>query len=266
MTTTEAIPAGAGSSDYAGRRVVVTGGTAGIGAAVVAQFAAAGARVMSAARSQPERAADLFVQADVSTAQGVQTLATRALAEFGGVDVVVHVVGGSSAPPGGVLALTDAHWQSDLDTNLLAAVRLDRALVPTMLEQGSGVIVHITSIQRRLPLESTIAYAASKAALSNYSKALANELGPQGIRVVSIAPGFVETDAATRLVERIARESGADTQAARQQLMDALGGIPLGRPAQPHEVAALVAFVASDQAAAITGTEITIDGGTIPTT
>lgn len=211
-------------------------------------------------------AADLFVQADVSTPKGVQTLATRALDEFGGVDVVVHVVGGSSAPPGGVLALTDAHWQSDLDTNLLAAVRLDRALVPSMLEQGSGVIVHISSIQSRLPLKSTIAYAASKAALSNYSKALANELGPQGIRVVSIAPGFVETDAATRLIERIAQESSTDTQAARQQLMDALGGIPIGRPAQPSEVAALVAFVASDQAAAITGTELTIDGGTIPTT
>ncbi|MGW4339723.1 SDR family oxidoreductase [Rhodococcus koreensis] len=206
------------------------------------------------------------MQADVSTPKGVQTLATRALDEFGGVDVVVHVVGGSSAPPGGVLALTDAHWQSDLDTNLLAAVRLDRALVPSMLEQGSGVIVHISSIQSRLPLKSTIAYAASKAALSNYSKALANELGPQGIRVVSIAPGFVETDAATRLIERIAQESSTDTQAARQQLMDALGGIPIGRPAQPSEVAALVAFVASDQAAAITGTELTIDGGTIPTT
>ncbi len=153
-----------------------------------------------------------------------------------------------------------------LDLNLLAAVRLDRILLPDMLSRGSGVIIHITSIQDRLPLpDATIAYAAAKAALSNYSKGLSKEVSPKGVRVVRVAPGWVETEAAVRLVERLAETSGGDYAIAQQSLMASLGGIPLGRPAKPSEVADLVAFLASPRAAAITGTEYVIDGGTVPT-
>ncbi len=138
--------------------------------------------------------------------------------------------------------------------------------LPTMLQQGSGVIIHITSIQRQLPLpESTIAYAAAKAALANYSKGLSKEVSPKGIRVIRVSPGWVETEAAVRLVNRLAKTSGGDYESARKNLMDSLGGIPIGRPAKPQEVADLVAFLASARAASITGAEYVIDGGTVPT-
>jgi NAD(P)-dependent dehydrogenase (short-subunit alcohol dehydrogenase family) len=135
-----------------------------------------------------------------------------------------------------------------------------------MLAQGSGVIVHVTSIQRQMPLpESTIAYAAAKAALANYSKGLSKEVSPKGIRVVRVSPGWVETEAAVRMVERLAKADGTDYEVAQKGLMQSLGGIPIGRPAKPKEVADLIRFLVSSRAATITGTEYVIDGGTIPT-
>ena len=127
--------------------------------------------------------------------------------ELRGVDILVHNVGGSNTPGGGFAAVTDELWQEELNLNLLSAVRLDRALVPQMVERGSGVVIHISSIQRRLPLhESTTAYAAAKAALSAYSKALSKELGPKGVRVTSTAPGWIYTTAAEAMVKKTCRQ------------------------------------------------------------
>jgi NAD(P)-dependent dehydrogenase (short-subunit alcohol dehydrogenase family) len=251
-----------------GKRALVTGGTKGVGEAVVAALRDAGAAVLTTARSRPKNPAhaDHFVAADVSTAEGCALVASAVRERLGGIDIMVHVVGGSSAPAGGFAVLDDNEWHKALDQNLFAAVRLDRALLPSMIEQGSGVIIHITSIQRQLPLpEATIAYAAAKAALSNYSKGLSKEVSPKGVRVVRVSPGWVDTDGAVGLVEEIARQNGTDYEGARQIVMDSLGGIPIGRPAKPKEVADLVAFLASPRAASITGTEYVIDGGTVPT-
>jgi NAD(P)-dependent dehydrogenase (short-subunit alcohol dehydrogenase family) len=256
------------SKEQDGKRVLVTGGTGGgMGEATVKRLARAGATVITTARHTPDelKDSDLFIQADISTPEGTAKVVEYLLKRFGGVDILVNNVGGSSTPTGGVLKQTDADWQQTFETNLFAAVRLDRGLLPSMLEQGSGVIVHVTSIQRRFPGENTMAYSAAKAALTNYSKALATELAPKGIRVNSVAPGFTETKAAERLIERMAQERGCDYSDARQSLMDSLGGIPIGRTARPEEVAELVAFLVSDRASYIIGAEHTIDGGIVRT-
>lgn len=250
-----------------GKRALVTSGTRGAGAATVALFRELGARVLTAARSRPDSLDDgMFVSADLTTAEGCATLVAAVRERLGGVDIVVHMLGGSSAPPGGFAALSDAEWRKELDLNLMPAIRLDRELVPAMVVQGHGVVIHVTSIQRALPLpESTTAYAAAKAALSTYSKSLSKEVSPKGVRVVRVSPGWIETEAAVRLAERLAKDAGTDYEGGKRIIMDSLGGIPIGRPSKPEDVANLIAFLASDRAATITGTEYVIDGGTIPT-
>jgi NAD(P)-dependent dehydrogenase (short-subunit alcohol dehydrogenase family) len=254
--------------ELAGRRALVTGGTKGAGAAVVESLRDAGVMIVAAARSVPDTAPDgvIYVGADLMTADGCQAVADAVLDRLGGIDIIVNVLGGSSAPGGGFAALSDAEWEAAIYQNLMPAVRIDRALLPSMIEQGSGVIIHVTSIQHELPLpEATTAYAAAKAALSTYSKSLSKEVTPKGIRVVRVSPGWIETEAAVGLAERLATQAGTDHEGGKKIIMDSLGGIPLGRPAQPQEVADLIMFLASPRAASITGTEYVIDGGTVPT-
>ncbi len=249
------------------KRTLITSGTRGAGAATVALFRELGARVLTAARSRPDtQDKEMFVSADLTTAEGCATLAAAVRERLGGVDIIVHMLGGSSAPAGGFASLSDAVWNKELDLNLMPAIRLDRELVPAMVAQGRGVVIHVTSIQRELPLpEATTAYAAAKAALSTYSKSLSKEVSPKGVRVVRVSPGWIETEAAVRLAERLAREAGTDYEGGKRIIMDSLGGIPIGRPSKPEDVANLVAFLASDRAGTITGTEYVIDGGTVPT-
>ncbi|HBT42213.1 MAG TPA: short-chain dehydrogenase, partial [Rhodospirillaceae bacterium] len=199
-------------------------------------------------------------------AQGCADLAAAARERLGEIDILVHMLGGSAAPAGGFAVLSDAEWAKELDLNLMPAVRLDRALVPAMAERRRGVVIHVTSIQSALPLpEATTAYAAAKAALSTYSKSISKEVSPKGVRVMRVSPGWIETEAAVRMTERVAQDADVDLEGGREIIMRSLGGIPIGRPSKPEEVANLIAFLASDRAATITGAEYVIDGGTIPT-
>lgn len=251
-----------------GKRALISGGTKGAGAATVALLRELGARVLTASRSRPEGFPDdHFVAADLATEEGCTRVAEAVRQRLGGVDIVVHMLGGSAAPAGGFAALGDDEWRRELDLNLFPAVRLDRLIVPAMVKQGSGVVVHVTSIQRLLPLpEATTAYAAAKAALSTYSKSLSKEVSPKGVRVVRVAPGWIFTESSNHLAARLAREAGTDLEGGKKIIMDSIGGIPVGRPSRPEEIASLIVFLASDRAATITGTEYVIDGGTVPTT
>src|SRR3989449_4745368 len=180
------------ANEFTGKRILVTGGTRGIGEAIVNRLARGGGTVLATARTIPAGGnSDQFIQADFSTRAGADHIIKTTFERLGGLDILINGVGGSSAPSGGVLALTDDVWQQEFELNLFSAVRLDRGFLPGMLKQRSGVVIHVSSIQRTLPLfEATLGYAAAKAALTNYSKGLSKEVAPHGIRVNSVAPGF----------------------------------------------------------------------------
>ena len=254
-------------TEFAGKRVLISGGTKGLGRATVERFLAGGARVITSARGAAEPIDGVeFVQADLTTAEGGEALAKAAIDRLGGVDILAHVLGGSTTPGGGFVMLTDDYWLSELNLNLLATVRLDRLLIPQMIERGAGAVVHVTSIQSVLPLpDATTAYAAAKAALRTYSKSISKELGPKGVRVNAVSPGWIMTEGTDVFLKRLQDANGGTLEDARQLVLNGLGGISIGRGAEPHEVAEAIAFLASDRASSIHGAELVVDGGTVPT-
>ncbi|PKR46082.1 oxidoreductase [Streptomyces sp. EAG2] len=247
-----------------GLRVLVTGGSRGLGAATVRRFVAAGATVLTASRSRPEEdSGATFLAADLSTQRGAAELGRRVVEQVGGVDVLVNNAGAAS-PPAPTLSRSDESWQADLEMNLLSAVRLDRALVPGMVERGSGVVVHVSSIASQLPQRTEASYAAAKAALNTYSRELATEVGAHGVRVVCVLPGFVVTDGATAHLKHMAEKQGMTTEEVTRQIVDHLN-VPMGRPGDPEDVAEMITFLASGRAKWLTGAQFRVDGGIIPT-
>ncbi|MCR5863212.1 SDR family oxidoreductase [Flavobacterium sp. J372] len=255
-------------NELSGKIALVTGGTKGAGRAMAERLLQAGATVIITARNAPEKENDKlhFIAADLSTAEGSQKVVSEVLSTYGRLDILVNNLGSSSTPAGGFSVLSDEDWISTLHANLLAPVRLDRGFLPQMIERKEGVIIHIASIQGKLPLyESTLPYAAAKAGLRNYSKSLSNEVTPKGLRVLTVSPGWINTSASDAWLGELARNSNSTVEEAQQGVMDALGGIPYGRPAKPEEVAELVGFLVSPRANYLTGTEFVIDGGTVRT-
>ena len=239
-----------------GRRVVVTGGTQGIGAGIARRLMADGAQVLATARTTP---ADLpdgldFVAGDVSTPAGVAAIADATLDRLGGVDVLVNNAGASRTFPAGSLTIEPDDWQSALDVNFLAAVRLNAALLPQMLERGSGAIVNISSSAAFAVPAPLLHYGAAKAALIAYSKGLATELAPQGVRVNTITPGHVESPGADKVRDDLATAFGIGVG-------DIHATVPIGRIGRPDDIAEAVAYLVSDRASYITGVNLVVDGG-----
>ena len=237
------------------------------GKAIADRLDKAGAKVIVIARNKPEgKGSTHFISADLSNATGTEKVIKEVLSKFGQLDILINNMGGSDTPAGGFAVLSDENWEKNIQTNLIASVRLDRGFLPQMLARKSGVIIHVASIQGRLPLhDSTLPYAAAKAGLINYSKGLSKEVSPKGIRVLTVSPGWIATTTNTGFLERIAENAKITIEEATKSVMDALGGIPFGRPAQPEEIAEFIGFLVSPKANYLTGTEYVVDGGTIAT-
>ncbi|WP_405404699.1 SDR family oxidoreductase [Streptomyces sp. NBC_01104] len=246
-----------GTRELAGKRALVTGGSRGIGAAVVRRLLDAGAQVLTTARSAtdtvPEGAS--FVAADVRTRAGAEALAVSVQDVLGGVDVIVHNAGGAQ-PYQDSSVIPDEAWQEALELNFLASVRLDALLVPGMRERRSGAIVHISSAAVPATPPPFLHYTAAKAALENYSRGLASELAPSGIRVNTVTPGRVATPGGEATREQWARLDPAQSQE--------VTAVPLGRDGRPDDIAQAVLFLVSDRASWVTGSDLVVDGGEFP--
>jgi NAD(P)-dependent dehydrogenase (short-subunit alcohol dehydrogenase family) len=250
------------------RKVLVTGASRGIGLATARAFIDQGARVIGASRAiTPELAATgaHTVAADLTTADGID----RLIKEAGDLDVLVNNVGGGddgAAGLHGFLDVDDAEWRAFFDLNFFTAVRVTRAALPGLIARR-GVIVNVSSVGARVPANGPVAYNTAKAALTALGKALAEEFGPAGVRVVTVSPGPTRTavwEAPGGLGSQLAAAANADHQQFLAQVPAAMG-MTTGRFAEPDEVAQLIAFMASDQAGSITGADFLIDGGLVKT-
>lgn len=250
----------ANPTEFTGKRAIVTGGSRGIGAAIVQRLLDGGASVVTTARSATDETpkAATFIEGDISTLAGVRTITAAALEALGGVDVVVNNAGAARIHLGGISSIPDEEWLDALDLNYLSAVRVNNALLPALREAGAGsAIINISSSAALTPAPPLAHYGAAKAALNAYGKALASELAPAGIRVTTIVPGNVLAPGGDAIRQDIADAMGVS-------LADTTANTPLGRAGDPRDIAEAVAYLASDRAQWVTGVTLTVDGGELP--
>jgi NAD(P)-dependent dehydrogenase (short-subunit alcohol dehydrogenase family) len=240
----------------AGKGCVVTGSTGGIGAEVVRQLRAEGAHVVSSGR-RAEGPGDHHVAVDLAERGGPERLVAEAVGRFGRLDVLVNNVGGTSIRR--LAELTDDDWQASFELNLMSAVRATRSALPIMQGQGGGAIVNISSTSAKRPSTGMPDYSVMKAALLSFSRLVADVHAKDGVRCNAVTPGPTATGA------WLAEGGLADQQGARDDVLARVGaGRPLGRLAEPAEIAAVVVFLASERATYVTGSAWSADGGTVP--
>ncbi|OJH40237.1 oxidoreductase [Cystobacter ferrugineus] len=241
------------SKEFTGRRALVTGGSRGIGATIAQRLLDGGAEVVVAARSRSDvtPAAATFISGDVSTSEGAKAIAAEALAALGGLDILVNNAGGSRVFAGGVSTIPDEEWHDTFALNLLSAVRLTNAVLPALRASKAAAVVNISSTAATMPFGPTAHYGAAKAALDAYSRTLAVELAPDGIRVNVVTPGPISTPGADELRKTF---PGISSDAWLQYL-------PLGRIGTTDDIAEVVALLASDRGRWLTGVNYRVDGG-----
>lgn len=254
-----------------GRRAVVTGASRGIGLAVVTRLVAEGVEVVTGSREVSAELAALSdggrvtaLEVDLTSRTGPEDLVRAALAR-GPVDVLVNNAGAVTPRPDGFVSVTDEQWEQSLRLTLLSAVRTTRALLPHLVERGAGVVVSTASVNATLPDPLVIDYSAAKAALLSFSKALSKEVGPSGVRVNTVSPGPVSTGlwlGAGGVAATLSRATGRREDDIASA---AVAGTATRRFTTPQEVADLVAFLVSDLAGNVTGTDVLVDGGMVPT-
>ena len=249
----------------AGKVALVTGVSQGIGLACASSFLAEGAVVVGTSRSAPPAADGLrHLQLDMTEPGAPERAVAETVEQHGSLDVLVNNVGRGKLWTG-FADEPETEWLDVFELNLMAAVRTTRAALPHLVEGDGGVVVNVSSVNGRLPSTSIYSYSAFKAALDNFTVGLSQEFAPQGVRVVGVAPGPVET----RMwlgPEGVAAVVGERTGKEPQEVVEeTMAVIPVRRFTTAQEVADLVVFLASDRAGTITGTTIRIDGGLIPT-
>jgi len=237
------------------KTAIITGGATGIGLACARLFAQEGARVVIFGRRQDRLdqaqkeigSGVLAVQGDITQKQDTERLVETAVKQLGKVDILINNAGTFAPSP--LHETDDDLWDQTFNINMRGVFQLTRKVLPHMVRQGSGSIIHISSILGMIAVPGTSAYNASKGALNQFSKSIAVEYGGQGIRSNAVCPGMIETEMTEEL------------RSDKALMQEFLKGYPLGRFGQPEEVAQACLFLASDESTYITGATLPIDGG-----